>query len=167
MWKISKIMILLAVSSPAFAQDVTCTSDVPSDTCKTVSALFSLYQVGAHVVIADPVSFQHKKESMEERMKLNIRLGLWANPTMPNSYSENIMFERDDKSCPVTVFISTDAFRPVRVELEKEFNFEVLEGFDLQRVFPTALYVKGFVEGCNMGVALVVSDLTQKVRGKQ
>jgi len=111
--KVWLILIYLMITSPALAQSITCTPDVPTDTCRTVGALFSLKQINIPVVIADPASFRREQESLNKRYERLARLGDLRNPTIPNRYSDDILFERDDKPCPAQVFVSTDAFRPL------------------------------------------------------
>lgn len=164
--KILALVTFFVVVSPGVAQNVTCTPDVPGETCKKASVLFAMPQIKSQIVIADPGSFQSEQESLTTRIKKGIEMGLsWHNPSIPNSRSEEILFVRDDKTCPTRVVISTDAFRPVRVaESAKVAKVERVEGFDLAAVLHVAHYVEGFVEGCNMGHLTYLSDESWKLR---
>jgi hypothetical protein len=158
------------ITSPALAQSITCTADVPTDTCKTVSALFSR-QINSRIVIADPASFRREKESLNKKYETLILSGDFRNPAIPNRYSDDILFERDDKPCPAQVFVSTDAFRPL-LKIKKgpkgEFaGAEYGEGIDLTRVIDVAIYVDGFVEGCAWGILTYLGDEVNKPRKRE
>jgi hypothetical protein len=161
------IPICLAIASPALAQTVSCTSDVPTDTCKTASALFSR-QIKTQIVIADPVSFRREQESVSKRYGTLIRLGDLRNPVIPNRYTEDILFVRDDKPCPTRVFVSIDGFRPllkIKEGPKGEFaGADYGEGFDPGQVHVLAIYVDGFVEGCTWGVLTYLGDELNKPR---
>jgi len=127
-----------------------------------------MHQINAQIVIADPASFRREQESLSKRKELAIRLGDLGNLHMPNRYTENILFERDDKPCPVRVFVSTDSFRPVKIKKgEKEDTVETLEGFDPTTLLNNVIYVDGFVAGCNMGHALYIADEVHRLRRKE
>jgi hypothetical protein len=163
--KIWIILICFAITSPALAQSVTCTADVPTDTCKTANALFSIHQINSQIVIADPASFRQEQESLSKRFETLLRLGDLRNPVIPNRYSKEILFQRDDKPCPLRVVISTDLFRPFRIKEggKGEDALGYMEGFEPTAVTRVATYVDGFVEGCHMGVFLHLNDeLLQK-----
>ncbi len=168
--KVWMILISLAVISPALARNVTCTADVPTDTCKKVSALFAAYQK-SQIVVAGPASFRREHESLADRTKNPFVLKELGGPIIPNSHNENILFERDDnKTCPTRVVISTDAFRPLNIKEERkgevtELTSEYVAGFDSTTVLPVLTYVRGFVKGCQMGVATHLADETKKLRG--
>jgi hypothetical protein len=161
--KVWTMLICLVITSPALAQNVTCTADVPTDTCKTVSALFSR-QIKSQIVIADPASFRREQESLNKRYETSILLGDLRNPVIPNRYTDDILLVRDDKPCPTRVVISTDAFRPFRIKegAKGEQAVEYMEGFDLFRVNPLAIYVDGFVEGCTWGILTYLGDEVNK-----
>jgi hypothetical protein len=116
-------------------------------------------QAKIQIVIADPLAFKAELDSLDEKLKNEIKLGLGWRPVLLNSLNYAILFERDDKSCPTRAFVSTDAFRPLKVaEEEKILKIERTGTFDLFMVHHVATYVDAFVEGCNMGILTYLAD---------
>lgn len=168
------VIVLLSLPS-AFAQNLTCTPDVSAVTCKYASLGFITHQPRIPVMIASPATFKAKNESINEEMIRLSKMGLLRNPTMPHDYSENILFVRNNSTCPEHVYISTDAFMQVTIEEEKSVKTEaarILGGkvedvaVDVKEVDSivglTALrigaYVYGFVYGCAAGQLARLSD---------
>lgn len=140
-----------------------------------VLSQFITHQPRIPVMIASPATFKAKNESINEEMIRLSKMGLLRNPTMPHDYSENILFVRNNSTCPEHVYISTDAFMQVTIEEEKSVKTEaarILGGkvedvaVDVKEVDSivglTALrigaYVYGFVYGCAAGQLARLSD---------
>jgi hypothetical protein len=64
MMKILRLLTVLILASPVLAQNVTCTPDVPRETCQKAGASFALREIKSQIVIADPASFRREKESL-------------------------------------------------------------------------------------------------------
>jgi hypothetical protein len=140
-------LALTSVFTPltAFGQHVTCTADVPQETCKVADAAFeaseSLLVYKVPVVITDPASFDKEQKSLQ--FPIN-RFGLVRDPAASQRYSRLIMLERiNGKPCPVRVLVSTDEFRPLDVATLKR-----VPGFERDTVFSTADFVGAFLSGC-------------------
>lgn len=148
-------------NSSTFAQS--CTPAVPADTCK-LSGLFDLSYLknAPQVIIADPDSFKRKGDQLKSEytltvIELNLKLRGRSSAPYRYEYSEHILFIRDSgDSCPSTIFISTDAFRPLKSVLKDDgsLDFEKSyyeDGFEVVRVLPAARFVRGYIAGCREG----------------
>lgn len=152
------LALFIFAGLPSFAQGVSCTPNVPKELCQIVDGLFRTTTIQQTViVVADPESFQHEKESVDKRMETAIKFaGDWRNPTLPTSF-DNVLFVRDDKPCPTRVVISTDEFRPLKGVTERA-EPNIGKGFDLVMVPPIVRYVHGYVQGCNAGIFTYFND---------
>lgn len=162
---VNSVVFLLSLAvSHALAQS--CTPDVPKETCEVSSAYFLLtYMKNApQIIIASPNAFKHKGDLLKseytwEDVERNLRLNKRSSAPFMYDHSNEIIFIRSsDDSCPSTIYISTDAFRPYKVvmmqdgrtvDLEKSGH---LDGFDWKAVQPVAAYVKGYIAGCREGI---------------
>ncbi len=162
---------VLVVIPSALAQNVACTPEVPEKVCKQAS-IFFMRQTGTQVIITGPATFREKRDSIGKEFGERFKVGLMRNPAMPQRYSEDVLFVRDNDACPKSVFVSTDAFRPVKLQEKMDGDtirvekLEVLEGFDIENTRAVATYVDGFVTGCRMGVAMYLSDELWKKKGR-
>ena len=173
------VAVLILAAMPLLAQRVTCTPAVPKKTCQGASELFlehTGYGGRTPVVISDPSSYKHEKESLLQQMQRRLRLGDSRNVVLFNGYTDDILFVRDDETCPTRVILSTDLFRPIKEPLKTTkgvkgedvlaLPLEYEEGFDRLSALHYSVYVSGFLDGCISGNIAFISDQFAKGRQK-
>ena len=137
-------LLPVLVSFSAFGQQVTCTADVPADTCKFATDSFEFWEplliYKVPIVIADPGVFERELKNLTFTVN---RFGL-ARDATAQTYSRSMLLERDKGNpCPVRVVISIDEFRSLD---EKTFKRTAMT--DLNKIGSTAEYIGGFLAGC-------------------
>ena len=140
-------MALLCLLAPMSvqAQNVTCTAKVPHEICEKAKLEFGYWEDGLDqkvpVVIADPYSFQKEEGGFFSSFPKS------GSPrsAVAKAYGEYILAERTPKGnpCPVKVVVSTDQFVPA-----VDLGFKLIAGMNPDEVFRIAVYVGGFLAGC-------------------
>ena len=144
---------------------ISCTSDVPAETCKHARGVFGTAQKTSaamylvEVVIADPKFFREERARLKNKddgsKKASPTSGGFGRGLSPSIF--NILFEPGENGMIGKVVICTDLFGQVNVDLEanetKQMQTPPALVFDKDSVMTWATYVMGYVDGSMWGRA--------------
>jgi hypothetical protein len=142
--KLSIVFLCLLASTGVQGQNVTCSARVPHKVCGKAKLEFEFWESElSHpvpVLIAAPDAF--KKEA-------NNVSSIFSHSGSPraavaDTFSRLVLVERaNGNPCPVRVVVSTDQFVP-----KFDLGLKLIEGMNPDEVFKTAVYIGGFLSGC-------------------
>lgn len=132
---------------------ISCTSEVASQVCKTITHELRTLQAFMFVhtvqfIITDPPSFEEEK-----RNSVDIAIAKFSSSSTPmihSSLDDQILFQVTKASavhCPDRVVISSTLFHPAQ-ESTKSGPTRYVQGVDADLLSEYGMFIVGYIEGC-------------------